>query len=230
MTEVAILSALYGPYEWAKPVPLDLGVPALMMTDDPDLDAPGWMVKVVTDHLEDVTWTDPAATVDMMRHKYWKCYPSWAFTYAGMDEPDVVIWLDASMTITEPEFVKKCLEVLGDDDWSVTRHPWRTCVYDEATFSGHLSRYHRPSLEAQAAFYRAIGHPANWGLFATGASIRRMTNTVEELGDQWWWECITRTHQDQVSLPVLFRLAEDRLKWNANMPWWTWWDLGQHGR
>lgn len=227
--KVAILSALYGPYEWPKSVPPDLGVPALMMTDDPVLEAPGWTVHA--HQLNGLSvWSDPAATVPMMKHKFWKCHPHLAFHCAGLDEPDVIIWLDASMTITVDGFVDKCLAALGDDDWAVTPHPWRSCVYDEATFSGHLLRYDKPSLDAQADFYRSIGHPPHWGLFATGASIRHVNDITEEIGEQWWHECVTRTHQDQVSLPVLFRLAEGRLKWNANMPWRQWWHLGEHGR
>ena len=237
VTSVAILSALYGPYEWPKPVPPDLGVPALMMTDDPDLEAPGWTTCVVTDHLVkldgyrgELPWTDPAATVDMMRHKFWKCHPHMAFRHAGIPDPDVIIWLDASMTITAESFVDKCLAALGDDDWSVTPHPWRGCIYDEASFSAHLPRYHLLSLALQADFYRSF-HPPSWGLFATGASTRRMTPLVKEIGEQWWHECCRWTHQDQVSLPVLFRLYEEKgLKWNASMPWWQWWHLGEHGR
>lgn len=226
MTSVAILSALMGPYEWAKPVPPDLGVPAIMMTDDMTLDAPGWELRKgwVTFSERHPDW-DPAATVPMMEHKFWKCHP-----HLAVPDADVIIWLDASMTITEPNFVKLCLEALGNDDWSVTPHPWRNCVFDEATFSGHLSRYDKGALDRQAELYRGW-HPPGWGLFATGASTRRMTPLVKEIGEQWWHECTTQTHQDQVSLPVLFRLYEEKgLKWNANMPWWQWWHLGEHGR
>ena len=230
MTSVAVLSALYGPYEWPKPVPPDLGVPALMMTDDPDLEAPGWTLAdghVLTAPFD---FSDPAATWPMMQHKFWKCHPALAFLMASMDIPDVIIWLDASMTITVDDFPARCLEALGNDDWSVTPHPWRNCVFDEATFSGHLPRYDKGALDRQAELYRGW-HPPNWGLFATGASTRRMTPLVKEIGEQWWHECTTQTHQDQVSLPVLFRLYEEKgLKWNANMPWWQWWHLGEHGR
>lgn len=205
-----------------------------MMTDDPDLDAPGWTTHVHDSFLNDdddevLAW-DPKATVGMMRHKFWKTHPDLAFHVAGMAVPDVVIWLDASMTIIVDGFVEKCLEALRDDDWSVTPHPWRGCIFDEAEFSAHLPRYDAETLRAQASFYSQF-HPRGWGLFATGASTRRLTRLVKDLGEDWWLECSTRTHQDQVSLPVLFRLYEERgLKWNRNMPWWQWWDLGVHGR
>lgn len=233
MTDVAILSALYQSYEWVKPAPPNLGVPALMMTDDPDLDAPGWQARVHSSFIDDddENFWDPAATIGMMRHKFWKTHPGLAFQVARMAVPDVVIWLDASMTIVSDTFVERCLEALGDDDWSVTPHPSRTCIFDEAEFSAHLARYDARSVRDQATFYSSW-HPANWGLFATGASVRRLTPIVKEVGEQWWWECSTRTHQDQVSLPVLFRLYEEKgLKWNKNMPWGGGlWELTEHGR
>lgn len=220
---VVVLSALYGAYEWPKPVPQQLGVPAVMMTDE-DLPESGWEYRKVRPGIV-TEFPDPAATVGMMRHKYWKCHP-----HLAVPDADVVIWVDASISILVDDFVDRCLEALGDDDWAVVPHPARGCIYDEASFSGHLARYDRGSLDIQAQFY-SLWHPPNWGLFATGFSVRRLTPLVQEIGEQWWWECSTRTHQDQVSLPVLFRLAEEKgLKWNRNLPWGDWWGLAPHGR
>lgn len=219
---VAIYSALYGPYEWPKPLP-DLGVPGYMFTDDPNLEAPGWVTVYEEPDPFQVTWCDPAATVDMMRHKYWKTHPAEAL------EEDISIWLDASMEVTDVAFVNKCLEALGDDDWVAVPHPWRNCIYTEAEYSATLPRYDKGALDRQAAWYRDIGHPGGWGLFATGANVRRHTATVIKLAENWWQECLNWSHQDQVSLPVLFRLEEE-LKWNTKMPWGQWWVNHPHGR
>jgi hypothetical protein len=222
---VALYSAIYGGYERPKPLPADLDVPAILYTDDPELDAPGWELRVVTNHLDGVTWADPRATTAMMRHKYWKCHPAEA-----VSDVDVSIWMDSSMSIAIDRYVEHCLDALGDDDWTAIKHPWRSCIYDEASFSSVIGRYDAKSLADQAAFYRSIGHPTGWGLFATGANVRRHRAPVVELAGNWWYECITRTHQDQISLPVLFRLAEETgLRWNVNMPWWQWWNLHHHG-
>ena len=212
--KVAIYSALYGDYEEPKPLP-DLGVEAIMYTDNPDLQAPGWTVRhqLLMD----------ADTPPMMLAKYWKCHPE-----VAMPDADVSLWLDASMTVLVDDYVQRCLDVLGDDDWVMAPHPDRTCVYDEADFSALLPRYEGARLHEQAEFYRGIGHPAKWGLFANGANVRRHTPAVAEVCEQWWWECQNRSWQDQVSLPVLVRLAGKRLRWNANMPWATWWSVGWH--
>lgn len=223
MTNVVVFSAIYGGYERAKRLSADLGVPAVLYTDDPHIDAPGWEVRMVTDHLPGgIDYLDPLATEAMMRHKWWKCRPDLA-----VPDADVSIWLDGQMEIVVPSFVDKCLAALGDDEWSAVRHPNRDCVYEEARFSARLPRYDAETLHDQVERYRALRYPPRNGLFATGSIIRRHTPTVRAVGEAWWDEC-RRSHQDQVSLPVLFWLAP-ALRRNENMPWWQWWTLHPHG-
>lgn len=222
---VAIYSALYGPYEHVKPIP-DLGVPAYMFTDMKGLYLAnmGWVSVYVEPHPADSeTWTDPSATVNMMRHKWWKTHPH------HLGDFDATIWMDASITVDVPNFVELCLGALGGDDWACVPHPSRNCIYTEADFSAQLSRYDAASLQKQAEWYRQIGHPANHGLIATGLNIRRHSETVVKVCENWWQENVNWSHQDQVSLPVLFRLQED-LKWNTNLPWGQWWTTHPHGR
>jgi hypothetical protein len=132
------------------------------------------------------------------------------------------------MEINVDGYVNRCLQALGTDDWSCVRHPARTCIYPEAQFSATLTwRYDAESIQRQARFYASF-HPANWGLIATGANVRRHTPNVLELCDQWWIENLNWSHQDQLSLPVLLRLAEDKVKFNYNLPWFQWWFLHGH--
>jgi hypothetical protein len=194
-----------------------------MMTDDPKLVAPGWTVQVA-DH-----WgTSPGGSSPygpMLRAKYWKTHP---VAVTG-SRADVSLYLDASMTVTTQEYVNLCLSALGDADWVMMRHPHRSCIYDEATYSATLPRYRGARLAEQVAYYRdVLHHPAGWGLFANGAIVRRHTPVVRELGQLWWQECTQRTWQDQVSLPVLVRLMGDQLRWNTNMPWGQWWRHQEH--
>lgn len=238
---IALYSALYGSYEYPKPLPIDLDCPAILYTDEADIVAPGWEVRVIDDHFPDEqAWNnarqDRSATRAMMAAKFWKCHPMEA-----LPDVDVSMWVDASMLVTADRYSKRCLEALGDDDWCTMRHPHRTCIFDEAQFSGTLARYDAEALAAQAGFYADIGHPRYWGLFANGANVRRHTPATIELSAHWWHECLTRSHQDQLSLPVLFRLHEEGgplhaergeppFRWNVNMPWGAWWGLYEHGR
>jgi hypothetical protein len=233
---IAIYSAIYGGYNEAPPLPPDLPCPAIMYTDDPELKAPGWEVRMMPHGLVTLKG-DPRRTGPMLQHKWWKMF-------AGRGEVDITIWLDASMTITAPGefFPELCLEALGEPDiWLntidlvVMRHPWRTCIYDEAAYSSLLPRYEHeaPHILAQAAYYAGIAHPDHWGLIATGFYVRRNgVEWVDKLMKDWWWECISRSHQDQISLPVLLKLAGQDERWDYRLPWHdgpdSWTHLGHH--
>lgn len=219
---VALYTALYGEYDWVKPVPANLGVPAIMYSDRPR-EAPGWEVRVVQHGITTLNG-DPRIVAPMLAHKFWKCHPALA-----VPDADVTLWIDGSMEIVVDDYVARCLKALDQDEWACVRHPARACIYPEADFSATLTwRYDAEAILKQAAWYRSIGHAAGFGLIATGANVRRHTPTVIEVGEQWWDECLNWSHQDQLSLPVLFALHEE-LKWNYNLPWFQWWHLHQHG-
>jgi len=213
--KVGIYTAVYGGYETPKKLPDNLE--GVLYTDNPDLVAPSnWDVRVR--NMEHVAPGDP-----MMQHKWWKTHPEDA-----MPGVDVSLWIDGSMEVTTGDYVERCVAALGGDDWATVRHPHRFCIYPEAAFSATLARYFGQPILQQADFYRTIGHPADWGLHATGSNARRHTDLVLEISDLWWEECVRWSHQDQLSLPVLFRLRPE-LKWNYNIPWFDWWYLHPHG-
>lgn len=225
--KVSLYTSIYGRYDSVKPVPLDLGVPAFFYTDSVETAErareSGWTALVVPHSVATLNGR-PGITEPMLNHKWWKTHPDRA-----CPNTEVSIWIDGSMTITTPEFVKLCVEALGDDDWALTPHPSRTCIYPEADYSATLTwRYDAPSIKAQAAHYSTF-HPFNWGLMATGFCVRRHTPAVIEVGEHWWDECVNWSHQDQISLPVLLRLFEGKVRINWNLPWFQWWFLHEHG-
>src|SRR5688572_6242792 len=203
---VALVTAIYGGRDRPKSLPTGWRLPAHLYTDDPDLVAPAaWTVH--HEPLDEL----PGGTTPRMRAKWWKLNP-----HLVAPDADVVIWLDASITITvkQSEFIKHVLDALGDDDVAVTQHPERTCIYDEAVAAAHLD----PRVTAQAAFYRdAVVHPARWGLWATGVMAWRLNDRTRALSKHWWDDLVNHSERDQVSLPVLLRILEQRdgLRWNG---------------
>jgi hypothetical protein len=196
----------------------------VLYTDRRDLEAPGWEVRVVNHGIATLRGA-PSITAPMLAHKWWKCRPDLA-----LPDCDASIWLDASMEITVPDFAARNVAALGVDDWSLVRHPTRAHVLTEADFSATLTwRYDAVSITAQRDHYRAIGFPDDRGLMATGHCVRRHTAAVVELGHRWWDECVNWSHQDQLSLPVLMWLYNDRIRFNWNLPWFQWWHLHEHG-
>lgn len=223
---VGLYTAIYGESDWPKPIP-HLGIPCVMYTDSERTASQareqGWEARIVR-HYISTTRGDPRIVAPMLAHKFWKTHPDLALPYM-----EVSLWVDGSMEILTDDYAARCLAALGDDDWACVPHPARRCIYPEAEYSATLTwRYDAPSIQAQAQFYSSF-HPRDWGLIATGANVRRHTWDVTELCRQWWDENLNWSHQDQLSLPVLLRLAEGRVRYNYNLPWFQWWHLHEHG-
>lgn len=251
-TRVAVYTAIFGQYELtAKPLPVDLPCPAYLFTDAPHIAeaavSMGWCPFVSEPPSFEVNPAngDPAITVPMLKHKWFKTHPLGARHLIGGDgEPvDVSIWLDGNMRIKVGgvEFVERCLAALGPDDWSAMRHPWRNCIYVEAEYTATVCawRYDAAAIRRQAAAYEAAGYPRGTGLQATGFMVRRHTPLVEAIGEAWWQENLTWSHQDQISLPFVLGHARDNgataflddksFGYNEDLPWGELWDLLPHG-
>ncbi len=249
---VAIYSAIYGSYEaTAKPLPADLyrAASAHLFTDSTEIfnqaRSVGWHAILAPrpaghDFTPDPANGDPVITRPMLEHKFWKTHPIEAMNSAWImsdpDEmPDVTIWLDGNMQIkgSGVEFVDRCLAALGEDDWSVMRHPWRDCIYAEAEYTATVCayRYSPEAIRRQVAAYERApwSHPRGWGLPATGNMVRRHAEIVQAAGEAWWSHNLQYSHQDQLSLPVVFAEYGDRLRYNYNLPWGELWELIPHG-
>lgn len=124
------------------------------------------------------------------------------------DCPDVV-WIDASMEVTSPSFVREALAA-RHDGVAVFAHPRRRCIYTEADASlgaeGQDGKYASQPLLDQVAHYRTEGHPAGGGLYACGTVAWDLTDPrAVELGRRWLAECERWSWQDQLSFPVVCR-------------------------
>jgi Protein of unknown function (DUF616) len=223
-----VYSAIYGDYDQPKSAAKIMSDRRPVMYTDTKETAEqarkqGWQ-PVIVNHSWSSPNGDPAIVTPMLNHKYWKCHPD-----VALPESDLSIWIDGSIEVTTEAFVENCLKALDNDDWACMRHPARDCIYPEADYSATLTwRYDAGAMLAQAAHYRNF-HPSNWGLIATGANVRRHTPEVIETSHLWWDEIINWSHQDQISLPVLLRLREDKVKWNMNLSWHQDWTLHPHG-
>lgn len=225
--KVALYTAIYGESDWVKPAPPGLSSPPKLYTDSPDVADEAWRqgwAPIIRPHFITTLKGEPKIVAPMLAHKWWKTHPELA-----CPGTDVSLWIDGSMEVNVQDYVLRCLDALGEDDWACVPHPCRTCVFDEGRYSATLTwRYDSEAMLEQVKFYEQF-HPPGWGLIATGANVRRHTPEVIELSHQWWDECLTWSHQDQLSLPVLLRLAEGKVRWNMNLPWHQWWTLHEHG-
>jgi hypothetical protein len=115
------------------------------------------------------------------------------------------IWMDGSFEITSSTFVAEILDATEGHPISQWEHPQRDDIYAEAVVSAPMPKYRDQPIDDQADHYAAIGHPAHWGLWATGLIVYR--ERCEYLSALWWAEMNRWGFQDQISQPVALRAA-----------------------
>lgn len=173
-----MITAIYDQHDSLKPVfpQEEYEIDWVFVTDNPPDNPMGWRIV-----------HDPCAGTEPRKAaKFPKIIP-WAYTDA-----EASIWVDGSFRITSPRFVFEAMSHANPIAQFV--HPWRDCLYKEAT----RVRY-------DASRYRELGHPENWGLWATGVIAREHTEDVKDLGDLWCKEVDRGSLRDQVSQPYALR-------------------------
>jgi len=90
-------------------------------------------------------------------------------------------------------------------DWIMSRHPNRSCVYEEAKSCVRMSKASIMAVETQIQRYRDAGMPENLGLTANGIMLRRhKAPAVIEFAKRWWEEyAAAETSRDQLALPFV---------------------------
>ena len=185
-----LYSACYGSYDHPRPLPEIPGVECLMFTDDPELVAPGWEVRVSP---------PPEDEHPRISAKRFKILP-----HLMVSDTEQTIWADAAHTILSPDIVR-AVDYLGDVGIALHRHPSRVCIYDEADASMPMIKYQGSRIPEQVAFYRSQGHPERWGLWECGSIVSDRSH--DEIFEAWWAEINEWSYQDQISLPWVMRNA-----------------------
>lgn len=189
MSDLAIITAITDGYDTLKPVLPQTGVDVewICFTDGeplPDAEAArGWTMVCEPRH-------GRPANREAKRPKL----RPWEYTTAPAS-----IWVDASFRVVSDRFATEAL-ALADPIAQFT-HPWRDCLYDEASASALLPKYKGEPIIEQARAYRAAGHPEHWGLWAAGVIARQHTRQVRKLGEAWAGEVNAWSVQDQISQP-----------------------------
>lgn len=191
MADVAIISANYGSYDVAKAALPQEGIDAewILVTDDLSMSdgTGGWHVI-----------HEPQPGVIPIRAAKRPKLRPWLYTDAPAS-----IWLDGSYRVLSSHFAVDVLALA--DPLAQFPHPDRWCIYDEAPASLPIPKYAGEPITEQAEHYRAMGHPEQWGLWATSAVVRHHTPEVRKHDEAWAAEVEQWSTQDQVSQPYVLR-------------------------
>jgi hypothetical protein len=175
-----------------------------------EFDTAGYLFYAFTDRpAVSGTWTcvmEVEAVNARLEAKWFKMHPRKLPT--PLEPDDVTIWLDASITLLDTrKFVETCVGAVEDAPIAFFRHPERDNIVDEAAVSACLPKYADQKIDDQVAAYLEEGLPDGHGLWAGSVIVRRFGLT-DRIDLAWWHENVTRTIQDQISLPyVLWRLG-----------------------
>jgi len=121
---------------------------------------------------------------------------------------DLLIWVDGTIQIEDPSFVRDMRAALGGHDWAVFGHPDRDCIYDEAHAVRALPRHRGLPVFQQVEAYKSIVPPHD-GLYAHNILVRRQPSSVrmDKVNELWWQELQKWTSRDQISLPYVLRIV-----------------------
>jgi hypothetical protein len=185
---VALVTAIYGDYDYLQPLPDSHGFSrAICVTDNPELTAPGWEMVY-----------KPSGAPPILAGKYPKMKP---FDFVT---EDIAVWLDGSFIVHDRGWRDFCVESLGDSDVVAWAHPEaRDCLYQEAEYCQDWEKYREYDIRKQTAHYRADGMPEGFGLWACGGLVWRNTQAAKKFGSLWLVHQSRWSVQDQISFPYL---------------------------
>lgn len=200
MSDLAVVSACFGGYDAPRgAVPQSVDADWWYASEEPG-ELPGPWQGIAAVRQDGIS--------PRLQAKAWKLRP-WEPLELHGGPYDVVVWLDANMEVTNPNFLAMCLELVRTGaELSTWRHPQRDCIYEEASASLRLrpEAYGSLPIREQAEHYRSEGYPEHAGLYACGTLVWRASNpAARALGHAWLYECERWTIQDQLSLPVVCR-------------------------
>lgn len=119
------------------------------------------------------------------------------------------LWIDASFELVDLRLdeLRRAVSTVRDPrvDLFLTRHPQRTCLYDEIRHCLRRRKDVASRLRNAKTKYEAAGFPLNAGLYKGGVLLRRHTPEISEFNEAWYAEVRDVSRRDQVSLPVVLR-------------------------
>lgn len=107
---------------------------------------------------------------------------------------DVCVWIDGNTIFQKDE-----LENLCQYDFTISTHPERNCIYDEAAALESFGKENVDLLIDITDRYKEEGFPKQRGLVASHAIIRKNTVENKEFCKKWWHEVKNNSHRDQMS-------------------------------
>lgn len=111
------------------------------------------------------------------------------------------IWIDANIELKVSE--QELIDLLGEEEIAAFPHPYFDCLFDEANACMAWKKDDPEIIKKQIERYKNF--PKHAGLWACGVLIRKHTERIKRLNEQWWAEICRGSVRDQISFPYVFK-------------------------
>lgn len=136
---------------------------------------------------------------------------------------DFYIWLDSSFRLSSPQCIRWFVEQCDGADIALFAHPKRTSIRGELAYmlrkmregdSYLIERYAGEPLEAQVQRYILDPDFEDATLYAAGAFVyaRSLVSQPENAMKEWFYQTVTGSVQDQLSLPWVLSRFRARIR------------------
>ena len=194
--KIALITAIFGDLDDLKPVPeQSVPVDKFCFTNNHNIPAGefrGWKV-IHPDY----------PRYDLKNRIKAKYFRTLSHTVKELQPYNIVIWLDGSIDIINPEFVAFMTNQVRTSGLVCFKHSVRNCIYEEAIVSKQGPKYTGEPIDEQIAQYRSEKYPERHGLIETGCFAKIINPETNKIMEQWWHENIKYSYQDQISLPYV---------------------------
>ena len=139
----------------------------------------------------------------VLNAKIYKILP-WNFL-----DTDISLWVDGNSFPLKTE--NEYLELLGDNDMVVFKHPTRSTVLEEKSAIQFYYPQHFLMAEMYWKRLEKLGFKDNQGLYHCANILRRHNDKVKHFCSLWWSE-IMLCSRDQMSFPYVKSLTDLKIK------------------
>lgn len=169
--KIVIYTCNFGGFESVKePQVIDLDVDYIIFTDNPHLKTKNWKVVVINELQGNHRRASRLAK--LLPHRY-------------LPDHEVSIYIDSSITLTVTNILKVAQECLQKNDIAAYQHSKRNCTYTELDECVKLGKANPAKVESLRQYFEKDGFPKNYGLLENAFLIRRNTDSIRKLNEEW---------------------------------------------
>lgn len=178
-------TVISGPYDKLNtPKTISKGWKYICFTDQ-NIVSNIWEIRPIPPELSYLSQVKRQRCLKTQPHKY-------------LPEHEWSVYVDANITINVGMW-KLVRDICQKEDFSVTRHFQRDCIYEERQACIRMKKDNGVESEAQIKRYKQEGFPEHYGLNETNLLVRHNVDWVRGLDDMWWNEIEKGSHRDQLS-------------------------------